>query len=113
MKMFTVYDNKAKYYLKPFVVENRGEALRQFIDVCNDPQHAFYKWAEDFTLLEIGDWDSAAGQVVPYQKTEPIARAWELKHAFTTDHMEEGEPNGWFGEGKSGVGEHPEAKEKK
>lgn len=79
MIIYTVYDNKAKYYLNPFFAVSRGEALRQFIHACNSPDHQFYQYAEDFTLMEIGVWDPNMGEIKMHERYESSGRAWELK----------------------------------
>lgn len=109
MIILTIHDNKAKFYTTPWFAHNRGEALRMFIHMCNDPQHPVCKDPESYTLCEIGTFEQNSGTIVRYDKLEPIARAWELKDRFNTDVDETGQPNGWFGQGKSGLGEHPDA----
>ena len=59
LKVFTVYDNKAEAYLQPFFMRTKGEAIRAFADSVNDPNHMFNRHPEDFTLFELGEFDSA------------------------------------------------------
>jgi hypothetical protein len=56
-KVFTVYDAKTKAYLPPFHSHALGQAERSFTEACNDPSHEFSKYAEDFTLFYIADFD--------------------------------------------------------
>lgn len=55
-KVFVVYDSKVGAYLTPFFSRSTGEALRAFEQAARDSSHSFCKYAEDFTLFEIGSW---------------------------------------------------------
>ncbi len=56
-KIFTIYDDKAEFYLQPFFFKTAGQATRAFQESCNEPGHQFYKHPEDFTLFELGTYD--------------------------------------------------------
>lgn len=55
--IFTIYDSKAETYMDPFCAKTKGEAVRMFTDTCNDPNHQFYRHAEDYTLFHLGTYD--------------------------------------------------------
>lgn len=55
-KIFAIYDSKAEAYLTPFFMRSKGEAIRGLTACVDDPQHNFSKYAEDFTLFELGEW---------------------------------------------------------
>lgn len=57
--IFTIHDNKAQAYLPPFFLHAAGMAKRTFADCCNDPDHAFGKHPEDYTLFQIGSFNDA------------------------------------------------------
>lgn len=60
-KCFTVYDDKAKAYLPPFFLPEIAQAVRTFGDCATDPKHEFGKHPEDYTLFQLGDFDSSSG----------------------------------------------------
>lgn len=62
MKVFTIFDSKVGCYFPPFMMRSVGEAERAVGSHANDPLHNFYKYAEDFTLFEIGSWDERTGK---------------------------------------------------
>lgn len=64
-KMYTVHDSKAGAYLQPFYARQNGEAIRSFAEACNQKDHNFYKFASDFTLFEIGEFDEQTGVITP------------------------------------------------
>lgn len=68
MKIFTVHDSKADYYLPPFFSRSHGEAMRSFETAINKPDHDFYKHFTDFTLFEIGSYDDQTGVITPIEK---------------------------------------------
>lgn len=62
-KVYTIYDSKAEAYLAPLLQKTRGEAIRTFSDLVNNPETMFAKHPSDFTLFEIGEWDELKGEV--------------------------------------------------
>ena len=62
-KIFSVYDNKAKAYLPPFVLGQVGQAVREFAYCSNDKTHQFGRHPEDYTLTELGTFDDESGDV--------------------------------------------------
>lgn len=58
---FSVFDRAVEAFLPPFFVRHRGEALRSFIDACNDGNHQFAKHVLDYTLTYVGEFDDASG----------------------------------------------------
>ncbi len=88
MIVCTVYDNKAKYYLNPFITTSQGEALRQFIAAANDALHPFCQFAADFTVWHIGDFDPETGNIVLLPARQELARAWEVKNITIAEHLE-------------------------
>lgn len=64
LKMFSVYDSKTEAYAAPFFFNSRGQAIRQFGDLANDPNSSLCKHAEDFTLFELGSFDDSNAMVL-------------------------------------------------
>lgn len=56
-KLFTVWDAKAEFWLYPFASDATGLAVRSFETCVNDEKHEFNRYASDYTLFEIGEWD--------------------------------------------------------
>jgi hypothetical protein len=56
-KIFTVYDAAAGAFLPPFFVPTKAMAIRAFKESCNDPNHNFFKYRDQYTLFELGDYD--------------------------------------------------------
>jgi len=79
MKLFTVYDSKTESYGKPFCMLTKGEALRGFADVANDPQTQICKYPADFTLFELGDWDDATAAFFIHETKINLGTANEFK----------------------------------
>lgn len=61
VKLYSVYDSKAGIYqqLNPF--RNADEAIRAIADSANDPNSTLFKFAEDFSLFEMGTYDDDTG----------------------------------------------------
>ena len=62
MKVYVVHDSKAECYLPPFHMKSKGDAMRALQALIDDPQHNFCKYAEDFTLFEVGTWDDTSAK---------------------------------------------------
>ena len=77
-KVFAVHDIKAEAFLKPFFTNTVGEALRGFIDACNDPQVQFNKHPEDYTLFELGEFDDGKGLITALPTPRPLGKAIEF-----------------------------------
>lgn len=80
MKLFSIYDSKAAAYTQPFTLPSGAHALRQISEVLiGDRQTPFSDYPEDFTLMEIAEWDQLTGQVKPYMTFESHGNLAHLK----------------------------------
>lgn len=77
LRVFAVYDDKAGAYMTPFFMPSVGEAVRAFSDAVVNPESAFHRHADDFTLYELGEYDQALGRFV-CDVPEPLVRASSL-----------------------------------
>lgn len=60
-KAFSVYDSKAEAFILPFYALTTGLAIRSFEEAANKEGHDFQKYAADYTLFEIGTYDTTTG----------------------------------------------------
>lgn len=63
LQVFTVFDEKAGAFLRPFLARSRAEALRMFQDTCRDDTTLLAKHPEDFTLFLCGSFDELTGAI--------------------------------------------------
>jgi len=80
-KVYATYDSKAEAYLQPFFMRARGEAIRGWTTVCNDPKTQFFTNPEDFTLFELGEYDEFTGTLIPHPAKISLGCAIEFKKA--------------------------------
>lgn len=73
--IFSVYDSKANAFLQPFFCVNRAVALRSFMQAAQDERHDFHRFAADFALFEIGEWDPVSGKFECFEKFENLGLA--------------------------------------
>lgn len=64
LKMFSVFDAKASAFITPFFLPESGMAVRSFADCINQDGHAFNAHPEDYTLFELGNFDSKTSEVM-------------------------------------------------
>jgi len=79
LKIFSVYDSKAGFWEKPFVMRSRGEALRGWQIEANKDDTSIGKFPTDFCLFEIGDYCQDSGAIVPYETKQSLGLAVEYK----------------------------------
>lgn len=78
LKVFSVFDSKVGAYLPPMIMRSVGEALRAFGNACNHSESDFCKFAEDYTIFEIAEWDELTGTLLPHDSHISLGRAIEL-----------------------------------
>ncbi len=86
--IFTVYDEKAKAFLTPFFLPEKGMAVRVFSDCVNSDDHQFGKHPHDYTLFCIGEWLDHDGVIVAEQKAA-IGNGVEFKSIEYADDQHE------------------------
>lgn len=60
-ELYTVYDAAVKAFLPPFFCRAKGEAIRSFSASVNESGHQFNKYAADYTLFYLGQYDDGPG----------------------------------------------------
>lgn len=65
LRAFSVRDQKAEAYLRPFFAPTAGMAIRSFSDAVNDESQEMCRHADDYTLFEIGEFDEMTGTFTP------------------------------------------------
>ncbi len=88
-RVFTIFDEKAKAYLPPFVLPEVGMALRTFGDCVNSKDHQFGAHPSDYTLFAIGMFDDATGQISELEARGVVANGVELVRAAVPDSQGE------------------------
>lgn len=63
--MFSIYDDAAKVFLRPFTARNDGEALRVFSDMSVAADHVCGQHPEHFALFRVGQFDDNLGLPEP------------------------------------------------
>lgn len=77
-KVFAVYDSKAEAFLSPMFFQTRGLALRAFTAAASDEKHNFFKFAGDYTLFEIGEFDERSGDIKMFEAKVNLGTALQL-----------------------------------
>lgn len=62
-RVFSVYDNKAVAFIRPFTAPTLGVTVRAFTEALSDPRHEFAKYPHDYVLYEIGEFDDQLGEI--------------------------------------------------
>ena len=96
LKIFSVYDMKAKFFGQPFYEQQEESALRAFTDAVNDSSRAENMWNKhpaDFQLFVIGEFDNESGHVHPLGPNA-IVMASAVHRSFDSSQLELFQKNG-------------------
>jgi hypothetical protein len=95
LNAYSVYDSKAKSYITPFFLPTHEMAIRTFSQMTCDPNHTFGAFPRDFTLVEVGRFDTSTGVFIEHTKVDIIqgdaARQSYLNYYKTKDLITEEE----------------------
>lgn len=97
LKVYTVMDSAVQAYLPPFTARAPGEALRMFEQSVQTPNHQFNRYAADYTLFEVGEFDDATGQIAMHSVMKNMGNGAQFKTAYVESspgHFEKDVNNG-------------------
>lgn len=80
LKVYAIRDAATDSYQRLLCSISRGEMVRSFIDVCNDPNAPFQKHPNDYLLFELGEWDSQSGDFKQYKTPVMLGSANDFLH---------------------------------
>lgn len=78
LKVFSIFDDKGAVYAQPFFMATTGQAIRTFSDACKDNRMELCKHPEDFSLYELGVFDTSSGKLEAVIPPKYLARAIEF-----------------------------------
>ena len=78
MNFYAIYDKAVGAYMRPFVLQSDGQAVRGFTDEVNNPETPLHAHPEDYALFRIGIFDDSSAVITPEEPT-CLARAHEIK----------------------------------
>lgn len=61
IEYFCVFDAAADRYIDPFAAPTMEVALRGFREACENPEHHFGKYPEDYSLWHVAHFDADLG----------------------------------------------------
>ncbi len=61
LQVFSVFDSKAEAFIQPFYSQTVGTAVRSFEQALQNEEHEFRKFAADYTLFHLGEFDQEEG----------------------------------------------------
>lgn len=78
LKVYAIFDSKAGAYLQPFFCVNRAVALRTFMSAVQDRGSDFHRYAGDYQLFELGEWDQVHGVFEQHETKVALGLASEF-----------------------------------
>ena len=78
VKVFSIFDEKARIFSNPFFMPHAGEALRSFGDLVQDKSSRIAKHPEDYKLYHLAEYDDCSGSFVSLNVPVFLANATEF-----------------------------------
>ncbi len=78
-QVFTVYDHASEAWMQPFFAPTKKHGLRSFVHAVNSKGHDFNRFAKDYTLFHLGEWDDGTAAWNINLSPEAINTALEVK----------------------------------
>ena len=78
LRVYTVFDSKVEAFLTPFFMRADGEAVRAAVEAGYQDNHNFSKYAADYTLVCIGEWDDATAAFYPLDAKANLGNILQL-----------------------------------
>jgi len=78
MRIFSIYDTKAKFFTQTIAEKNSASAERNFKTAVNTDGTDFKRYPEDYELYELASFDNETGIVSPHSKPLLICSAAQL-----------------------------------
>jgi hypothetical protein len=75
--LVSVFDMTAKYYQDARVMPHRGEAIRSFVNILDDPEHPMAKHPDSFALYELAEFNEQTGKIEPHASPIKLIGLWE------------------------------------
>lgn len=79
MKLYSIFDSRAEKWSAPMALDNVASAFRGFDQAVNDPSTDLNRYAEDYTLFELAEFDEVDGVLKPYESPISVAKAIGLR----------------------------------
>lgn len=78
LHIFAIKDSKAEAFNTPFFQATQGQALRAFQDLANDKTSTVSMHPEDYSLYQLGYYDTDDAHIEPLNTPKYLANANDL-----------------------------------
>ena len=89
LQIFSIFDKAVGAYMRPFVAQSAGEALRAFEDDCMNAESPVAKHPEDYSLFMLGEFDNQDGSIEAKASPVCLANAHEVVARSRTKFFED------------------------
>jgi len=77
--IFSVFDDAIKAFNTPMFMRSRGEAIRSFSEAARDPNSNIMKFAKDYHLYFLGEYEDATGSFSPVDPPQRVISGLEIE----------------------------------
>jgi len=79
LRIYSIFDSKIPAFNSPFTMRSEAEAIRGFSEVANDNGNNICRFAEDYTLFELGTFDVVTGMINALPTPVAITKAISVR----------------------------------
>lgn len=88
MRVYAIFDSKGSFFHTPPIFErNNASAVRAFANAAQTEGHQFNRFAGDYTLFCIAEWDELSGTIVPLEAKENLGTALQYQQTEPTNEL--------------------------
>lgn len=77
MKLYAIFDSAVKAFMRPFVAQSHGDAIRAFKDLLMEHEHPVARHPEDYSLFFVASFNEQSGVVTGEQAPFGLGTALE------------------------------------
>lgn len=81
-KVFAIYDSKTDAYMTPFFAPNGEDATRRVLSTAQQPNSLFHQFADDYTVMELGEWDEDSGTITTLEQNRVVGNVRHLINQY-------------------------------
>lgn len=84
--IFSIFDEKAEAFMRPFPMLNEATAVRDFTDAMTNPENPMARFPADYTLFQLGEFDDNTGDILPVKRAILNGVEARSRHAMPVDY---------------------------
>lgn len=89
LRIFALYDDKAKAFMPPFCMPEVGLAIRAFGDLVSDSKHPVGAHPGDYAIYHLGTFDEQSGVITALSVPSVLMNGLEMRAYLAREASDE------------------------